>query len=77
MDFIIVPLIFALGLNGNNAVAVKTASQAYLQQSGIDRMVDEYQQREVSETVRNRIGQGVFIVRTVTEQRITYRWEFP
>lgn len=76
MEFLVIPLVLLLSANGNSTAAA-TASQAYLRQSGIDRMVDEYQQRELSEAVRNRVSQGFFLMRTITEQQIKYRLEFP
>jgi hypothetical protein len=77
MEFLIIPAIVVLGLDTRNSQATMAATVAYTKQSGIERMVDDLQQREISQSLRNRIGQATFIVKTISSQSITYRLEFP
>lgn len=73
---LILPFIVALGLSGQTSAAT-IAAQAYARQSGIDRMLDEYQQRELSGTLRADLGRGVWLAKTLTEQKVTLTWGFP
>jgi hypothetical protein len=77
MDFLIIPAIVVLGLDSRNSTATEYATKAYLKQSGIERMVDELQQRELSQSLRSKIGSAAFLVKTISSQSITYRLEFP
>lgn len=74
-EVVIIPLIMVLGLDGKNSAA-SAAAQAYSKESGLERMLDEYQQREINPTLRTGIGDGVWLVKTMTEQKITYTWRF-
>lgn len=76
MDFLIIPAIILLGIDGHSSAATQAAI-AYSKHSGIERMIDSYQQRELSESLRARIGQATFLVKTISTQQITYRLEFP
>lgn len=75
MDALIIPLVIILGLS-NHSSAANHALQAYAKQSGIERMVDEYQQRKFNETLRARVGQAAWLTKSVVEQRITVEWRF-
>lgn len=77
MDFLIIPAIVLLGLDGRNSKAAQYAAQAYVKQSGIERQLQEFQERELNDALRARIGQATFLVKTMSIQSITYRWEFP
>ncbi len=77
MDFLIVPAIILLGLDSRNSQATQVAATAYFKQSGMERMITEFQDREVPEAIRARIGDAVFLAKTISSQQITYRWEFP
>jgi hypothetical protein len=75
--FLIVPAIILLGLDQRSSYSATIAAQAYLRQSGIDRMLNEYQERELSPQLRARLGQATFVIKTLTEQKVTYTWGFP
>jgi len=70
-------MILVLGLDGKNSQAALAATQAYVKQSGIEQTLQEFQERELSESLRARIGQATFLVKTISSQSITYRLEFP
>lgn len=77
MEMLIIPMILVLGLDGKNSQAALAATQAYVKQSGIEQTLQEFQERELSESLRARIGQATFLVKTISSQSITYRLEFP
>jgi hypothetical protein len=76
MDFLIIPLIVVLGMS-NHSSASQAVGSAYLKQSGIEKQLDEFQRRELSESLRARLGEATFLVQTITSQQITYTWRFP
>lgn len=77
MDWLIIPAIVLLGLDSRNSQAATTAAQAYVKQSGIERQLNELQERELSPELRARIGQATFLVKTISSQSVSYTWRFP
>lgn len=75
-EFFIIPLIVTLGLDGHGNAAT-AAARAYSEQSGLERMLDEYQQREINPTLRTGVADGIWLFKTATERRITFSWGFP
>lgn len=76
MDFLIIPLIVVLGIS-NHSSATRAAGSAYLKHSGIEKQIDEFQRRELSDSLRSRLGEATFLIQTITSQQIIYKWSFP
>ena len=76
MDWLIIPAIVTLGLQGHNSAAT-SAGVAYFKQSGVEQMLNDYQERQLSQELRARMGDVFLVARTVIDQRITLEFKFP
>lgn len=75
VEALIIPLIIILGLDGRSSAATSAAT-AYAKQSGLEKTLREFTDREISPELRARIGQLAVVTKTLTEQKLTLRWEF-
>lgn len=76
MEVLIIPLIIALGLDGKSSAAT-AAARAYAKQSGAEVTIENWQRLHLGDNLRARLGEAAWLTKTITEQRITFRLEFP
>lgn len=74
MDLFLISALFVVVSNSNQAQVATL--QAYGKQSGIERMLDDWQQREVSPALRTGIGDAAFLVKTIVERHVAVEWRF-
>lgn len=73
----LIPLaIITLSLDSHNSAAATTAGRAYIRQNGMERMIQDYEERTFSKELRARVGTAAWITKTITEQKITVEWRF-
>lgn len=63
--------------NGQSQEAFRQAGRAYYEQCGAEHNVNEYVNRNTTPELRAAVGNVAIVTKTVFDQRITFRWEFP
>lgn len=76
MDVLLIPALF-LALVADNGMAKQAVLEAYGKQSGIERMMDDWQRRQLSESFRLDAGDAMFLIKIIAERRIAVGWGFP
>jgi hypothetical protein len=75
MDVLLIPILFLVS-SANNEEAKQATLQAYGKQSGIERMLDDWQQRELNPGLRTGVGNTLFFVKVIAERHIAVEWRF-
>ncbi len=70
-------LLFVSSMQFTNPGAASKALEAYYKQTGSERAIQDWIDRETTRELRAKVGQLSFITKTIVEQKITVEWRFP
>ncbi len=73
-DFLL--LLFVSSLQFSQPEAGNRAAEAYYKQSGMERALQEWTERETSTELRASVGKITFVTRTIVTQQVTFKWGF-
>lgn len=73
-DFLLV--LFVTSMQFTQPEAASRAAEAYYKQSGTERAITEWTERNTSPEIRAKVGQITFVTRTIFTQQLTFKWGF-
>lgn len=63
--------------SSQSQAAASQAARAYYEQAGIDRDINALVNRNSTPELRAWFGDAALLTKTVIDQKITFKWEFP
>ncbi len=69
--------ILVTSLTATNPEAASKATEAYYKQSGAERAINQWTERQFEPELRAKAGSVSFIAKTLVEQRVSFELRFP